>query len=1010
MTKEQQIEQDLIARLQDLKYIYREDIHDNTSLEQNFRKNFETLNRVNLSDAEFNRLRDEITTADVFLAAQALREKGKFTREDGTPLEYMLVNLKDWCKNNFEVVNQLRINTDNSRHRYDVILLLNGLPLVQIELKTLQISPRRAMEQIVEYKNDIGNGYTNTLLCFMQLFIVSNGNDTRYFANNRKEHFNFNADERFLPIYQHADKSNKKIAHLHDFADDFLAKCTLGQLISRYMVLVQSEQKMLIMRPYQIYAVKAIVDAIHQNRGDGYIWHTTGSGKTLTSFKTSTLLKDNSDIEKCLFVVDRKDLDRQTREEFNKFQEGCVEQNTNTEVLVRRMLSDDYADKVIVTTIQKLGLALDENSKRNKAQKKNGKQTYKERLEPLRDKRVVFIFDECHRSQFGENHRAIKEFFPRAQLFGFTGTPIFDENSRYQQVDGNLASFKTTKDIFEKELHAYTITHAIEDKNVLSFHIDYYGKGGQTKPNKKELPPPEAVVKAILDKHDSATNQRRFNALLATASINHAIEYFELFKKIQAQIQTKDENFEPLNIACVFSPPAQVAKDGEGNGINNNKNAADIKQLQEDLPQESADNQVEPEKKKAALMAIIADYNAQYGTNHAISEFDLYYQDVQQRIKDQKYSNTDYPRKNKIDITIVVDMLLTGFDSKYLNTLYADKNLKYHGLIQAFSRTNRVLNDTKPWGNILDFRYQENEVNAAIELFSGSAKDKAREIWLVDPAPKVIEAFQKKVNELQTFMESKGLSCEPSQVHNLKGDTAKAEFINHFKEVQKLKTQLEQYTDLDEKSKASIEQKLPTDTLRGFKAIYLDTAMELKRKQGKSAANNETVEQLEFDLVLFASSIIDYDYIMGLIAKSTQKTGKHKMTHQQLIDLISSNSNLMEEREDIIAYINSLKVGEVLNENQIREYYQDFKSKKATQVLIQIAEKHRLQIPTLQAFVDGILDRMIFDGEQLTDLLAPLELGWKARRMTELALMEDLVPYLQKQAEGREISGLGAYE
>lgn len=1014
MTKEQQIEQGLIARLKDLKYTYRDDIRDKVSLEQNFRKKFEALNRVNLSDAEFNRLRDEIITADVFQAAQALREKGKFTREDGTPLEYTLVNIREWCKNDFEVINQLRINTDNSHHRYDVILLINGLPLVQIELKSLQISPRRAMEQIVEYKNDTGNGYTNTLLCFMQLFIISNGNDTRYFANNRKEHFSFNADERFLPIYQHADKSNKKIAHLHDFADDFLAKCTLGQLISRYMVLAQSEQKMLIMRPYQIYAVKAIVDAIHQNRGNGYIWHTTGSGKTLTSFKASTLLKDNPDIEKCLFVVDRKDLDRQTREEFNKFQEGCVEQNTNTEALVRRMLSEDYTDKVIVTTIQKLGLALDENSKRNKAQQKNGKQTYKERLEPLRDKRVVFIFDECHRSQFGENHQAIKEFFPKAQLFGFTGTPIFPENATYIRVDNAVegapadkavAYDLTTEKIFEKELHAYTITHAIEDKNVLGFHIDYFGKGsskddgkgGQTKPKKKELPPPEAVVKAILDKHDSATNQRRFNALLATASINQAIEYFELFKSLQVQKKVEDENFESLNIACVFSPPA------EGN--------KDVQQLQEDLATEKEDNKKDPEQKKKALREIIADYNAQYGTNHSINEFDLYYQDVQQRIKDQKYSNADYPRRNKIDITIVVDMLLTGFDSKYLNTLYVDKNLKYHGLIQAFSRTNRVLNDTKPWGNILDFRFQEDQVNQAIKRFSDNKdENEAREIWLVDPAPKVVEAFQKKVDELKTFMESKGLTCEPSQVHNLKGDTAKAEFINHFKEVQKLKTQLEQYTDLDEESKATIERKLPTDTLRGFKAIYLDTAMELKRKQGKSDDNDEAVEQLEFDLVLFASNIIDYDYIMGLIAKSTQKTGKQKMTRQQLIDLISANANLMEERKDIIAYINSLKAGEALSEKQIREGYQAFKAQKAAQVLTQIAEKHGLQTQSLQAFVDSILDRMIFDGEHLTDLLAPLELGWKARRVAELALMEDLVPYLQKQAEGREISGLDAYE
>ncbi|WP_048796726.1 MULTISPECIES: type I restriction endonuclease subunit R [Serratia] len=1010
MTKEQQIEQGLIAKLKDLKYIHRDDIHDKASLEANFRKKFEALNRVNLSNAEFDRLREEIITADVFKAAQILREKGKFTREDGTPLEYTLVNIKDWCKNDFEVIDQLRINTDNSHHRYDVILLINGLPLVQIELKTLQISPRRAMEQIVEYKNDIGNGYTNTLLCFIQLFIVSNGNDTRYFANNRKEHFSFNADERFLPIYQHADKNNKKIAHLHDFANDFLAKCTLGKLISRYTVLVQSEQKILIMRPYQIYAVKAIIESIHQNRGNGYIWHTTGSGKTLTSFKTSTLLKDNPDIEKCLFVVDRKDLDRQTRQEFNKFQEGCVEQNTNTEALVRRMLSEDYADKVIVTTIQKLGLALDENSKRNKVQQKKGKQTYKERLEPLSDKRVVFIFDECHRSQFGENHKAIKEFFPKAQMFGFTGTPIFDENSSYPQVDGNLAYFKTTEDIFEKELHAYTITHAIEDKNVLSFHIDYFGKYGDIKPQKGQTPPPEAVVKAILDKHNNATNQRRFNAVLATASINHAIEYYELFKTLKAQKQAEDENFEPLNVACVFSPPAQIAKDDESNGADTAKNTADIKQLQEDLLQESKDNEVEPEKKKIALMNIIADYNQQYGTNHSINEFDLYYQDVQQRIKDQKYSNIDYPRSNKIDITIVVDMLLTGFDSKYLNTLYVDKSLKYHGLIQAFSRTNRVLNDTKPWGNILDFRYQEDEVNTAIALFSGSAKDKAREIWLVDPASKVVESFKKKVDELQRFMVSNGLACTPADVHNLKGDIAKAEFIQHFKEVQKLKTQLEQYTDLDEENRVVIEKKLPTDILRGFKAIYIDTAMELKSKQGKGAGKIEAVEELEFDLVLFASSIIDYDYIIGLIAKSTQKTNKQKMTREELIGMISSSANLMDEREDIIAYINSLKVGEALNEKEIREGYQAFKDQKVTQELTRIAEKHGLKTNALQAFVDEILDRMIFDGEKLTDLLAPLEQGWKVRRLAELALMEDLVPYLQKQTKGREISGLDVYE
>ncbi|MDR2232451.1 MAG: DEAD/DEAH box helicase family protein, partial [Tannerella sp.] len=387
MNKESQIEDRLIEKLQDLKYAYRPDIRDRDALERNFREKFETLNRVRLTDSEFSRLLEEVVNPDVFVSSKKLREQNYFQREDGTPLHYTLVNIKDWCKNEYEVINQLRINTNNSHHRYDVIILINGIPVVQIELKSLDISPRKAIQQIVDYKNEPGNGYTNSLLCFMQLFIVSNSNNTYYFSNNKNRHFRFNAEEQFLPNYKYADEQNKPIRNLYSFAEKFLPKCTLGEMISKYMVLVECEQKLLVMRPYQIYAVKAIVDCIQQNRGNGYIWHTTGSGKTLTSFKASTLLKDIREIEKCLFVVDRKDLDRQTREEFNKFQEGSVEENTNTESLVRRLLSTDYADKVIVTTIQKLGLALDGKNKKN----------YKKSLEPLSKKRVVFIFDECHR-------------------------------------------------------------------------------------------------------------------------------------------------------------------------------------------------------------------------------------------------------------------------------------------------------------------------------------------------------------------------------------------------------------------------------------------------------------------------------------------------------------------------------------------------------------------------------------------------------------------------------------
>ncbi|MCK9453413.1 MAG: type I restriction endonuclease subunit R [Bacteroidales bacterium] len=988
MTKEHNIEQNLIEQLKGLKYTHRPDITDRKSLEQNFKTKFEALNRVRLSASEFLRLREEIIEPDIFLASKKLREQQFFQREDGTPLHYSLVNNKDWCKNDFEVISQLRMNTENSNQRFDIILLINGLPVVQLELKRLDISPRKAMQQIVDYKNEPGNGYGNSLMCYMQLFIVSNRSNTIYFANNKKQHFQFNADEQFLPIYHLADEKNNKIKHLEDFTDRFLKKCTLGEMISKYMVLVETEQKLLVMRPYQIYAVKAIDDCVKQNRGNGFIWHTTGSGKTLTSFKASTLLKDNREIEKCLFVVDRKDLDRQTREEFNKFQEGSVEENTNTETLVRRLLSTDYANKVIVTTIQKLGLALDGTYKRN----------YKERLEPLSDKRMVFIFDECHRSQFGENHKAIKEFFPNAQLFGFTGTPIFDENSTQKIREDQYETYKTTESIFEKQLHAYTITHAIDDRNVLKFHIDYFKGEGAVHAKPGEAIAQQAVAEAIIKKHDKATNQRKFNAVLATASINDAIAYYRLFKKVQKAHALSYPDFIPLNIACVFSPPA------EGN--------KDVQQIQEDLPQEKEDNKQNPEEKKKALMEIIADFNTQYGTNHDINNFDLYYQDVQSRIKNQKYSNKDYPHKNKIDIAIVVDMLLTGFDSKYLNTLYVDKNLKYHGLIQAFSRTNRVLNDTKPYGNILDFRSQQEAVNQAITLFSGEEGGNPAAIWMVDPAPVVIDKYQEAVEKLGAFMQEHNVANEPQEVYNLKGDAARIAFVKNFKEVQRLKTQLDQYTDLDETQQEEIEKILPKETLQEFRSSYLETAKQLRKiqqKEGEDAPDD--IQQLDFEFVLFASAVIDYDYIMSLIADSTQqKPSKQKMTKAQVISLLKSNANLMDEEEDLSEYIEQVDWTTGQTAEELKKNFETYKVEKYDKELAAIAYKHGLQTAELKSFVEKIMNRMIFDGEKLTDLLAPLELSWKERRLKELALMEDLVPQLKKLAQGREISGLAAYE
>jgi type I restriction enzyme R subunit len=989
---ERQLEDQFVEKLRDLKYEHRPDIRDRATLERNFRDKFQALNQVKLTDAEFGRLLDEIVTADVFTASQTLRSRNAFTRDDGTPLNYTLVNTSDWCKNTFEVVSQLRINTDYSHHRYDVLILINGVPVAQIELKALGINPRRAMEQIVDYKNDPGNGYTRTLLCFVQLFIVSNRTDTWYFSNNNARHFSFNADERFLPIYQHADEKNAKITHLDTFAEKFLAKCTLGHMLSKYMVLVASEQRLLVMRPYQIYAVKNIVECIEKNLGNGYVWHTTGSGKTLTSFKASTLLKANPSIEKCLFVVDRKDLDRQTREEFNRFQEGCVEENTNTETLVRRLLSDDGPDKVIVTTIQKLGRALDP-----------ARADYRQRLEPLRDKRVVFIFDECHRSQFGDNHQAIKEFFPRAQLFGFTGTPIFQDNATFKRITGEEQTLKTTEDLFQKSLHEYTITHAIEDRNVLRFHVDYFKADGKNAPKPGETLAKMAVVNAILAKHDAATGGRKFNAILATASINEAIQYYALFEAVQNGRQINDPTFVPLNIAAVFSPPASVSPD--------------VKQIQEDLPQEQEDNKHDPDAKKKSLEGIIKFYNERFGTSHRIEEFDLYYQDVQKRIKDQQFPNADLPKKGreKLDLVIVVDMLLTGFDSKYLNTLYVDKNLKHHGLIQAFSRTNRVLNDTKPYGHILDFRGQQEAVDAAIALFSGARAEAAREIWLVDKAPVVIEKLKDARAALDAFLKSQKLPGKPEDVANLKGDDARAAFVKHFKEVQKLQTQLDQYTDLTPEEETQIETILPKSELNAFRGQYLETAQRLRVQQKKPGGAGQdaggAIDELDFEFVLFASAMIDYDYIMQLIADfSTKKPGKASMTRDELIGLIAADSKFMDERDDITEFVRGLKAGEGLDEAAIRTGYVQFKAAKSARELTDVAAKHGLANDRLQAFVDTILGRMIFDGEHLTELFAPLDLGYKARTQRELALMADLVPLLKKRAGGRDISGLQAYE
>lgn len=979
---EAQLEQQFIDCLKDLKYTYREDIRDRDALEQNFRKKFERLNYVTLTDNEFQKLMNENITSDVFLASKRLREKQTFVREDGTTFDYSLVNLRDWCKNDYEVVNQLKINTTNSNQRYDVIILVNGLPLVQIELKNHSVSPLKAVEQIVRYKQERGNGYLNSLMCFIQLFIVSNGgSDTMYFANNNDEFFQFDTNNNYLPVYHAALPDNRKVAQLFDFANLMLPKCTLGRLISRYMVLVETEKKILVMRPYQIYAVENIVNCVEQNNQNGYIWHTTGSGKTLTSFKASTLLKDNRDIEKCVFVVDRKDLDKQTRDEFNKFQEGCVEQNANTATLVSRLESEDYADKVIVTTIQKLGIALDPAPTN----------TFYQRLQRLRDKRIVFIFDECHRSQFGDNHKAIKNYFPKAQLFGFTGTPIFEENSHVVRVDGTRAENVTTKDVFQKCLHQYTITHAIEDNNVLRFHVDYYrneSEDGTNSPVTKQQ-----IVKHILDNHAKLTASQRFNALLATPSIADAIRYYELFKEEQQRRQTTDPDYQPLHITAVFTPPSY-----KYNG--------------DDLEQEQADNHENGEQNESELKKIMDEYNQMFGTGFTPSLFEEYYRNVQQRIKDQKYPNRDYPHKNKLDIVIVVEMMLTGFDSKFLNTLYVAKDLKYHGLIQAFSRTNRILDGTKPYGNIVCYRDLESAMEEAMVLFSGYDEERSKEYWLVEPAEKIVEQYKEAVNNLQTAMNSMGLECAPSEVINIPQGENTANFIDAFKDIQRLSLKLDQYVDMPEELQNTIEEIMPTDTLQQFRTAYLDLARRTRvtEESVQSIEDEEDYEEPDFELTLFASALIDYDYIMHLIAKYTQtRFEKVKITKEQLLEALASSVDLMSEREYLRAFIEEeLENGQGLSELEIRRKYKEYKNKRFNMQVQHIAADFQIDAEQLEVFVNETAKLRRIDEDLLQPLLAHIT-NWKERKNAKQTLLARLVPLFDLLTQSATIEGLNAY-
>lgn len=629
-----------------------------------------------------------------------------------------------------------------------------------------------------------------------------------------------------------------------------------------------------------------------------------------------------------------------------------------------------------------MGIALDPSNKNR----------FYQRLQRLKDKRVVFIFDECHRSQFGENHAAIKNSFPKAQLFGFTGTPIFEENSHVVRIDGQQAEYVTTKDVFQDCLHEYTITHAISDNNVLRFKVEYYGN--KNPEGKKDSTPltKNQIVSHILDSHDKLTAQRRFNALFAVPSIPDAIRYYELFNEEQKKRTQANSDYEPLNITAVFTPPMRNSSD-------------------EDLPQEEADNKANPEENKSALQGIIDAYNNQYNTNFSTDLFDEYYRDVQQRIKDQRYPNKEYPHSKKLDVVIVVEMMLTGFDSKFLNTLYVAKDLKWHGLIQAFSRTNRILDGTKPYGNIICYRNLESAMDDAMVLFSGFDRKKGKEYWLVEPAEKVVEKYKEKISQLQTVMNGMGLECRPEEVVNIPQGENASHFIDAFKDVQRLALKLDQYVDLPEEVKTSIENAMPEDTLQQFRTAYLDLARRYESADGRSR-KEETPEgnAPDFELSLFSSALVDYDYIMRLLAKYTDTHfEKVKITKEQLLEILSGSVDLMKERDYLKAFIeDELKQGSGMSEAEIRKQYKDFKDKRFNQQVAALAQEFGIDNSALESFVKETIQLRRIDEETLRELLNHID-GWKQRKAAKEGLLARLAPLFALLTGGNTIEGLNAY-
>lgn len=889
---EAQLEKLLVEQLVDQGYS-KVTINNEDDLIKNFREqlylqNKSKLNEIEFTDKEFERILRYIEGNSVFQSAKILRDKFVLEREDGTEVYIEFFDTKNWCKNRYQVTTQTTV-VGKYTNRYDVTLLINGLPLVQIELKRRGLDLKEAFNQIERYRKHSYQG----LYRYIQVFVISNGVDTKYFANTDKELL-------FSYTFFWSDEKNNRISNLNDFTSTFLEKCHISKVIARYMVVNDTDKALMVMRPYQIFAVEALVNRAFETNNNGYIWHTTGSGKTLTSFKASQILANEPNIKKVFFLVDRRDLDSQTLAEFNKFEKDSVDITDKTYTLVNQIT--DINRPLIVTTIQKMANAI------------NSPQ-YAATLEKYKDEKVVFIIDECHRSQFGDMHKAINKHFSNAQYFGFTGTPRFVEN---KSQDGRV-----TADLFEKCLHTYLIKDAISDGNVLGFSVEYIktfsGDYDDTDDTKVRAIDTDEVIMSderislvanhIIDNHASKTRNMEYTAIFTVQSIPMLIKYYDKFKEINHN----------LKIAGIFTFGAN--EDSEG----------------------------KDEHSRDSLERMIADYNAMYDTNYSTDTFSSYFSDVSKKVKNAQ-----------IDILLVVNMFLTGFDSKTLNTLYVDKNLKYHDLLQAFSRTNRVEKVTKPYGNIVCYRNLKKNTDDSICLFS---QTHSTDTVLMQSYDYYLDLFKAELNRLYK------LATLPSDVDNLQSEEDKKNFILSFRELSKVLVKLQTFTDFEFKEE---NLGISEQGYQDFKSKYFLIYEQVKRGEVEKTS---ILADIDFGIELMHSDKINVGYIMNLIRNIdlSDKQNRDRDIKNIITELDRADNEELRLKVDLLKTFLNKVVPELSPEDSIDDAYGEFEEIKREEEVEEFASEIGLNRYDINGYISEYQYSGLLDQKQISDnIKAPL--------------------------------------